>query len=581
MRTLLYSLLICFIPMESPAQILVRDIKKDFGAKGDGRTNDHEAFRRAARFINARKGNVRLLIPAGTYIVGKVLDKPMHLRNNFWYDENFDVPDSIDLFRLKNCTNVSIIGSNGARLKVQDRVKFGSFDPNTGAIPHAGSPPPTLTHPMLMEGFSLIRPPQGYLLIAPPYTVTRNGVTVTRRDTLRNNFSALTGTELFRHQYNRSAYNYQGWYHFTRNGKTDSSYLHFYPEFSYPGNRTTEINPGNLFVFLQCSNISVSNLFINGNSDNYILGGSKNSGSPKGYEIHASVFYLENVMRVRFDNVHETSFGTIGIQVKNVNSVLGNRNQELSFTNCSFTRNGWANFYISGGRGITVSRCRFDSCGFAAKGVIYTAPCSGAGFEDETGEGVQDVVVSNVTAMYNKGAAFNNSYAKDSNFVIRDSRFHSIDYFILIAAKQTHFRNCTFYSSVNFLNSALNDRQKVTFTRCTFTDRLDNGAVTWNDMKFLFCSGHIASPLRLDSCTFVNVNNYFDYIPSSDPGMVEIANCNFEQRHGNMQYGYLYMNGVKMKNNRFSIPQNKRNAGFINEAEQKAPGMIRRVTVKE
>jgi Pectate lyase superfamily protein len=142
MRTLLYSLLICFIPMESPAQILVRDIKKDFGAKGDGRTNDHEAFRRAARFINARKGNVRLLIPAGTYIVGKVLDKPMHLRNNFWYDENFDVPDSIDLFRLKNCTNVSIIGSNGARLKVQDRVKFGSFDPNTGAIPHAGSPPP-------------------------------------------------------------------------------------------------------------------------------------------------------------------------------------------------------------------------------------------------------------------------------------------------------------------------------------------------------------------------------------------------------------------------------------------------------
>jgi hypothetical protein len=48
-----------------------------------------------------------------------------------------------------------------------------------------------------------------------------------------------------------------------------------------------------------------------------------------------------------------------------------------------------------------------------------------------------------------------------------------------------------------------------------------------------------------------------------------------------MQYGYLYMNGVKMKNNRFSIPQNKRNAGFINEAEQKAPGMIRRVTVKE
>ncbi len=563
------------------AQQVVKDIKKDFGAKGDGKTNDHEAFRRAARFINSRKGNVLLRIPNGTYIVGKKLDKPMHLGRGSWYDENFDVPDSIDMFRIKNAAAVSIEGGTAAILKVQNRIKFGSFDPLTGRIPDASSPAPTITHPLLQQGFELLGPEKGYRLITPPYSTIQGGRTITKRDTLKNAFSGLPASQLLRHRYNKAAYHFQGYYHLDKRGKNDSAYLVFEPELITPANQSTEINPGNLFVFMNCTNISIKNLFVNGNSDNYVLGGSKNSGSPMGYEMHASAFYFENVQQVRFSQVHETSFGTIGIQVKNVNSVLKVKDQQLAFTNCSFTKNGWANFYISGGRGIRVSNCRFDSCGFAARGNIFTAPCAGVGFEDETGEGVQDVMVDKVVSLYNKGAAFNNSYERDSNFVVQNSRFHSIDYYIFVAAKNTVFRNCTFYSSVNFLNSASPNRRNVTFSNCTFTDRFTDGTVTWKDMKFLFCSANIASPLLLDSCTFSNFNNYFDYIPSSDRGMVVIKNCTFEQKHSNMQYGYLYMNGVKMSNNTFRIPQTRKNTGFLNEAEQKAPGMIRRIPVKE
>ncbi len=580
MRTCLTILVFVFSTIVH-AQPLLCNLKKDFGAKGDGKTDDHEAFRRAARFINNRKGNVKLVIPNGTYLVGKKLDRPLHLGRKFWYDENFDVPDSIDLFRIKNSSNITIEGGSSTLLKVHDGVKFGSFDPFTGTVPDANAPAPKVTHPLLLQGFELIRPPIGYLLLCPPYTTKLNGKTISKRDTLKNNFSGLPPAQLFRHQYNSSAYTFQGYYHFTKNGVSDSVYLVFSPEFGYPDNQSVEINPGNLFVFMNCTNVSINNVFINGNSDNYVMGGSKYSGSPAGYELHASAFYLENVQQVRFNRVHETGFGTIGIQVKNVNSVLKARDQQLQFTHCSFTKNGWANFYISGGRGIAIRHCRFDSCGFAARGSIFTAPCSGAGFEDETGEGVQDVLLDDVTALYNKGAAFNNSYEKDSNFVIRNSRFHAIDYYIFVAAKQTRFINCIFYSPVNFLNSSSRNREKLSFTRCTFTDQLSNGMVTWKEMKFLFCSGHIASPVLLDSCTFTNVSNYFDYIPSSDPGMVDIRNCVFDQRHSNMQYGYLYMNGVKMRNNRINIPQTRKNAGFINEAEQKAPGMVRRVAVKE
>lgn len=59
--------------LSSCAQIVTRNIKTDFGAKSDGSTDDHIAFRKAAKFINERKGNTVLEIPAGTYMVGQLL----------------------------------------------------------------------------------------------------------------------------------------------------------------------------------------------------------------------------------------------------------------------------------------------------------------------------------------------------------------------------------------------------------------------------------------------------------------------------------------------------------------------------
>jgi Pectate lyase superfamily protein len=571
--------LICYF---AAAQQVTKDIKKDFGAKGDGKTNDHEAFRRAAKYIMARKGNVKLLIPNGTYIVGKKLDKPMRIKNNFWYDENFDIPDSIDLVRLKNCSNISFIGGSKTILKVQNGVKFGSFDPITGAVPNSQSPQPKVDHPDLKKGFSLTSLPVKYMLLCPPYTIEKNGKKIMVRDTLYNMFSALPQGELYRHMYNIGAYNFQGYYHFNTGSKVDSVYYHFYPTLTFPGNQTVEINPGSLFALNSCSNIVFENLYIDGNSDNYIMGGSKNSGNPAGYEIHANAFLLENVQQLRFTNVHETSFGTLGIQVRNMNSYFKNKSQELSFTNCSFTKNGWGNFYISGGRGISITNCRFDSCGYAAKGLIYTAPCAGMGFEDETGEGVQDVTINNAVSLWNKGAAFNNSYEKDSNFIIRNSRFHSLDYYSFVAAKNTFFYNCSFYNSVNYLNSSSANRGQLVFKNCLFTDKLNDKSPQWKDMKFLFCSDKVASPLLLDSCRFENYYSYFDYVPASLPGMVTVKNCTFNQYHSNMQYGYVYFVGANLINNKYSIPQNKKNAGFINEAKARFPKtVIKTVAAKE
>jgi hypothetical protein len=50
------------IPVKTPT----RDVQKDFGAKGDGRTDDSRAFARA--FDSMKDGDV-LRIPAGKYVL--------------------------------------------------------------------------------------------------------------------------------------------------------------------------------------------------------------------------------------------------------------------------------------------------------------------------------------------------------------------------------------------------------------------------------------------------------------------------------------------------------------------------------
>lgn len=106
------------------------NIQTDFGAVGDGITDDHEAFHCAASFINQRGGYVNLHIPDGTYIVGRQFeDCPDNTTNNpilnAWVGER--------VFGLKDCTKVKILGNNNSTptIKFKDDLYFGTFNPIT------------------------------------------------------------------------------------------------------------------------------------------------------------------------------------------------------------------------------------------------------------------------------------------------------------------------------------------------------------------------------------------------------------------------------------------------------------------
>ncbi len=130
MKTVL-SLLLFFVFTAAFSQSYVtRDIKS-FGAKGNGITNDHDAFIKAAEFFNKRGGNGKLLIPKGLYLVGKqVFNKNTKAK---------PVYEGQDLLHLRKVNNFTIEGSLGNLIKYKDSMRFGAFEPATGKAHLHGS----------------------------------------------------------------------------------------------------------------------------------------------------------------------------------------------------------------------------------------------------------------------------------------------------------------------------------------------------------------------------------------------------------------------------------------------------------
>lgn len=109
---------------------VIKNIKTDYGAKGNGVDNDHTAFVAAASFINTHQGNVKLLIPEGIYIVGKQM---LHLNNTATNED--PVYKGLVAMKLNGVDNVSIIGSVNSVIIYDTNLHFGTFNLYDGLSP--------------------------------------------------------------------------------------------------------------------------------------------------------------------------------------------------------------------------------------------------------------------------------------------------------------------------------------------------------------------------------------------------------------------------------------------------------------
>ncbi len=116
----------CFIccTFFANAQSYVTQNIKFFGAKGNGKTNDHKAFQKAAAYFNQRGGNGKLIISKGTYIIGKQTFTGGQQNKPAYSGEN--------VLQLTNIKNFVIEGGNGTILKYMNGMRMGTFSYKTG-----------------------------------------------------------------------------------------------------------------------------------------------------------------------------------------------------------------------------------------------------------------------------------------------------------------------------------------------------------------------------------------------------------------------------------------------------------------
>jgi hypothetical protein len=93
-----------------------------FGAKGDGRTNDTQAFAAMSAHVNARGGGTIVLRPV-IYIVGEQHPSDGGRKPSF---------APVDIIRLVHCTRPIAIAGNGATLRCAAGLRYGRFDPRSG-----------------------------------------------------------------------------------------------------------------------------------------------------------------------------------------------------------------------------------------------------------------------------------------------------------------------------------------------------------------------------------------------------------------------------------------------------------------
>lgn len=98
---------------------------EDFGAAGDGVTNDTAAFARMSAAVSAVGGGT-VILSKTTYLVGaQGADGDPGL---WWYA----IPPA-PIMKFEGCSQSLSIRGNGARLRCADGLRYGTFDPATGA----------------------------------------------------------------------------------------------------------------------------------------------------------------------------------------------------------------------------------------------------------------------------------------------------------------------------------------------------------------------------------------------------------------------------------------------------------------
>lgn len=252
----------------------------DFGADPTGATNSTDAFSAASAAIMAAGGG-KLVIPKGLYTVGK---QTFAGATGLGY-----AYQGVNVIDIQNCTSPVVIQGNGAVLKLAGGLRFGAFNPVTGA-PFASTPP------------------------------------------------------------------------------------------FYDADYAASI--GQIINIFNCNSVSISDLELDGNITNQIIGGQ---WGDTGRQLAARGIYEQENDNVLVQNVYSHHHGLDGFETKRTVTASTVTVYPHTYINCQSYYNGRQGLSWTGGNNLTMIDCDLSHTG--KNGVVYSAPGAGIDIEPESSLG--------------------------------------------------------------------------------------------------------------------------------------------------------------------------------------------------
>jgi hypothetical protein len=403
---------------------VVKDIKS-FGAKGNGKTNDSEAFQKAAAYFNDRGGNGKLTISKGIYIIGKQTFTGGQAKKPAYYGE--------DILHFTRIKNFNIEGKSSASLKYIDSLRFGAFDPDTGE----------------------------------PYEHGKNLF-------VKYAYSAFVGT---------------------------------------------------CFYFDNCSNISISNLTLDGNNGHMILGGI--FGDVGRQNPHYGIF-IKNSKNIEVNQLDVHHFGLDGICVSNIAS---EQEDSITISNSSFQYNSRQGLSWVGGNNMLAKNCKFNNNG---KGSFSSPPSAGVDIEAEVGK-IRNGTFINCEFVNNagQGVAADSGDSGDCTFT-NCTFWGTTTWSVWVTKPGFTFTSCNIYGSFAHGYDSPDDNKATKFYDCLFEDKPYNGKPPYGN--FLIETNG-AKRMLFSRCNFISNTKKLCWFNSSAKNTEEkfqLDNCTFTINNANL-----------------------------------------------